>query len=169
MLPWAMYNFSSAVSSWVNYVLGIPWWCSQWRMHLQCRRCGLIPGLGQSLEKKMATHLAWEILWTEEPSGLLSIRSQRIGHNLATKPPTPSRILCKGENWGKNEVWSLKSSPFVLRNWVSMEERVLVLTGRCSVFFFFFFSKKGTRILNSPHWSRACILILGAYYKPVCS
>ena len=142
VLPWAMYNFSSAVSSWVNYVLGIPWWCSQWRMHLQCRRCGLIPGLGQSLEKKMATHLAWEILWTEEPSGLLSIRSQRIGHNLATKPPTPSRILCKGENWGKNEVWSLKFSPFVLRNWVSMEERVLVLTGRCSVFFFFFFFKK---------------------------
>lgn len=39
-------------------------------------------------------------------------------------------------------MWSLKSSPFVLRSWVSMEERVLVLTGRCSDFFFFFFQKK---------------------------
>ena len=34
---------------------------------------GLIPGLGRSLEKEMATHssiLAWEILWAEEPDGL---------------------------------------------------------------------------------------------------
>ena len=31
---------------------------------------GLIPGLGRSLEKKMATHssiLAWKIPWTEKP------------------------------------------------------------------------------------------------------
>ena len=38
-----------------------------------------IPGLGRSLEKEMATHcsiLAWEISWTEEPSGLQSIASQ---------------------------------------------------------------------------------------------
>ena len=31
---------------------------------------GLIPDLGRSLEKEMATHssiLAWEIPWTEEP------------------------------------------------------------------------------------------------------
>ena len=36
----------------------------------------------------MATHssiLAWEILWTEEPGGLQSMGSQRIGHELATK------------------------------------------------------------------------------------
>ena len=34
---------------------------------------GLIPGLGRSLEKGMATHasiLAWRIPWTEEPGGL---------------------------------------------------------------------------------------------------
>ena len=40
------------------------------------------------LEKKMATHassLAWEILWTEEPGGLQSTGSQRVGHDLATK------------------------------------------------------------------------------------
>ena len=36
----------------------------------------------------MATHssiLAWEILWTEEPGGLPSTGSQRVGHDLVTK------------------------------------------------------------------------------------
>ena len=36
------------------------------------------------LEKEMATHssiLAWRIPWTEEPGGLLFIRSQRVGHD----------------------------------------------------------------------------------------
>ena len=28
--------------------------------------------------------LAWEIPWTEEPGGLQSIESQRIGHDLMT-------------------------------------------------------------------------------------
>ena len=40
------------------------------------------------LEKETATHssvLAWKIPWTEEPGGLQSIGSQRIGHDLATK------------------------------------------------------------------------------------
>ena len=36
----------------------------------------------------MAIHssiLAWEIPWTEEPGGLQSMGSQRVGHDLATK------------------------------------------------------------------------------------
>ena len=36
------------------------------------------------LEKEMATHssiLAWRIPWTEEPGGLKSMGSQRVGHN----------------------------------------------------------------------------------------
>ena len=36
----------------------------------------------------MTTHssiLAWEIPWTEEPGGLLSLGSQRVGHNLVTE------------------------------------------------------------------------------------
>ena len=35
------------------------------------------------LEKKMATHssiLAWKTPWTEEPGGLQSMGSQRVGH-----------------------------------------------------------------------------------------
>ena len=36
------------------------------------------------LEEGMATHsgmLAWRIPWAEEPGGLQSIESQRVGHN----------------------------------------------------------------------------------------
>ena len=36
------------------------------------------------LEKEMATHsniLAWKISWTEEPGGLQSMVSQRVGHD----------------------------------------------------------------------------------------
>ena len=45
-----------------------------------------VHSLGQEdpLEEGMATHssiLAWRILWTEEPGGLLSIRLQRAGHD----------------------------------------------------------------------------------------
>ena len=38
----------------------------------------------ESLEKKMATHssiLAWRIPRTEEPGGLQSMGSKRVGHN----------------------------------------------------------------------------------------
>ena len=36
------------------------------------------------LEKEMATHssiLAWRIPWTEDPGGLQSMGSQRVGHD----------------------------------------------------------------------------------------
>ena len=39
------------------------------------------------LEKEMATHssiLSWKISWTEEPGGLQSMGSQRVGHDSAT-------------------------------------------------------------------------------------
>ena len=42
-----------------------------------------------SLEEGMATHssiLTWRIPWTEEPGSLQSMGSQRVGHNLATRP-----------------------------------------------------------------------------------
>ena len=40
------------------------------------------------LEEEMATHsssLAWRLLWTEEPGGLLSMGSQRARHHLTTE------------------------------------------------------------------------------------
>ena len=49
-----------------------------------------VQSLGQEdpLEKRMATHssiLAWRIPWTEEPGGLQSMGSKRVGHELATE------------------------------------------------------------------------------------
>ena len=41
-------------------------------------------GREDPLEKEVATHssiLAWEIPWTEEPGGLQSMESQRVGHD----------------------------------------------------------------------------------------
>ena len=45
-----------------------------------------VQSLGQedSLEEGMATHpsvLAWRIPWTEEPGGLQSMGSQKVGHD----------------------------------------------------------------------------------------
>ena len=45
-----------------------------------------VHSLGQEdlLEKEMATNsstLAWKIPWTEEPGGLQSMGSQRVGHD----------------------------------------------------------------------------------------
>ena len=45
---------------------------------------GSIPGSEDPLEEGMATHssiLAWRIPWTEEPGGLQSMESQKVGHN----------------------------------------------------------------------------------------
>ena len=49
-----------------------------------------VQSLGQEdlLEEGMATHcsiLAWRIPWTEEPSGLQSTGSQKVGHDLETE------------------------------------------------------------------------------------
>ena len=55
-----------------------------------------VQSLGQEdlLEKEMTTHsrfLAWKIPWTEEPGRVQSMRLQRVGYNLATKP---RHLLC---------------------------------------------------------------------------
>ena len=56
------------------------------------------PSLGWEdlLEKEMATYssiLAWRILWTEEPGGLQSMGSQRVGHDLATNTDTQDPVV----------------------------------------------------------------------------
>ena len=63
---------------------------------------GLTPGSGRSLEKEMVTQssiLVWETPWTEEPCGLQSIESQRVGHNWVTKHHTHSS-KDSGMPWG---------------------------------------------------------------------
>ena len=62
----------------VGLISWVPWRVSRWEDFLE-----------------MATHssiLLWKIPWTEEPSGLQSMGSQRVRHDLATKEqPTVSR------------------------------------------------------------------------------
>ena len=44
------------------------------------------------VEKEIATHssiLAWEIPWIKEPGGVQSLGLQRVGYDLAIKPPAP--------------------------------------------------------------------------------
>ena len=59
---------------------------AQMEKHLPAVREMWVRSLGQegALEKEMATHssvLAWRIPWTEEPGGLQSMGSQKVGHN----------------------------------------------------------------------------------------
>ena len=80
----------------------------------------LVQSLGQEelLEKGMATHsstLAWKIPWTEEPSRLQSMGSQRVRHNWVTSlslftfmhwrrrwQPTP--VFLPGESQGQGSL-----------------------------------------------------------------
>ena len=56
--------------------------------HLQCRRSSFNPWVRKiPLEEEMETHssiLAWKIPWTEEPGGLQSMGSQRVGNDWMT-------------------------------------------------------------------------------------
>ena len=57
--------------------------------HLPAMQETWVRSLGRenALEKEMATHssiLAWRIPWTEEPGGLQSMGSQRVGHDWVT-------------------------------------------------------------------------------------
>ena len=57
-------------------------------------------GWEDPLEKGMATHsniLAWRIPWTEEPGGLRSMESQRVGHDWETFTSFPSPL---SSSWG---------------------------------------------------------------------
>ena len=74
----------------------------------------LIPGLGKSLEKKMATHssiLAWKIPRAEEHGGLWSMGSQRVGHDLVTNTTT-FVLLCASNE--KSEIEFFKNSLTVM-------------------------------------------------------
>ena len=72
-------------------------WFYMWRSALVAQRLKHLPAMQETwvrslgpedpLEKEMATHsstLAWRIPWMDEPGGLQSTGSQRVGHNWAT-------------------------------------------------------------------------------------
>ena len=69
-----------------------------------------VQSLGQKdpLEKEMATYssiLTWEIPWTEEPGGLQSMGSQRVGHDLATKQQQQQIHICNKSLKENTVVW----------------------------------------------------------------
>ena len=56
-------------------------------------------GLEDPLEKGTATHssiLAWRIPWTEEPGGLQSVGSQKIGYDWVTNTTSIPAMLLLG-------------------------------------------------------------------------
>ena len=58
------------------------------------------PDREDPLQKEIATHssiLAQRIPRTEKPGGLQSMRSQRVGYNLATKAPPPVSLAFERE------------------------------------------------------------------------
>ena len=66
--------------------------------------------LGCRAEKAMAPHsstLAWEIPWTEEPGGLQSMGSWRVGHDWMTS----LSLLCTGEGNGSPLQYSCLENP----------------------------------------------------------
>ena len=70
-----------------NEVLGFPGGSSGKESACSAEHQGLIPGLGRSLEKEMATHsniLAWRISWIEKPGKLQSMGSPKSGTSWVT-------------------------------------------------------------------------------------
>ena len=69
-----------------NLIISLDSLVAQMVKHLSAmRKTGVqSPGREDSLEKEIATHsstLASNIPWMEEPGGLQSLGSQRVGHN----------------------------------------------------------------------------------------
>ena len=75
----------------VNYYCGLPQQFSGKESTCQCSRHRFNSWVWKTLWRKKwlpSTHssiLAWEISWTEEPDGLQSMGSKRVGHELVTK------------------------------------------------------------------------------------
>ena len=67
----------------INVYIGLPGGSVSKESACNAGDPGSVPGSGDTLEKETATHssiIAWTIPWTEEPGGLQSMGSQRVGH-----------------------------------------------------------------------------------------
>ena len=65
-------------------------------------------GWEDPLEKEMATHwsiLAWKISWAEEPGGLQSMGSQRVGHDCATNTDSAWQPRKSRDTWSSGQFW----------------------------------------------------------------
>ena len=76
--------------------MGLPQWLSGKESTYRAGEVGSSLGWEDPLEKEMATHssiFADKILWTEEPAGLRSMRSQRVGYNWSNSRHTSTHLL----------------------------------------------------------------------------
>ena len=74
-----------------------------------------------ALEKKMATHsstLAWRIPGTEEPSGLPSMGSHRVGHNW-------SDLAAEEEKEEKKKGYEKFFEEIIVENFPNMEKEIV--------------------------------------------
>ena len=107
--------------------------------------------------------LAWRIPWTEEPGGLWSIGSQRVGHDWVTKHSTPGNnpnIHQQMKGWTrclyKGRLCCSKKDELLILKRVGMDLHINVLSDRSQ---HFSTSKKGyilcklTDYLENGSWS----------------
>ena len=76
------------------------------------------------LEKEMAIHsrtIAWKIPWTEEPGGLQSMGSQRVGHDWATSLHFTSNDTREDSTHGHHQ-WSTPKSDWLYSSQPKMEK-----------------------------------------------
>ena len=77
---------------------------------------GSIPGSGRSPGGEHGNPLQYSCLensWTEEPGGLQSMRSQRIGHDLTTNTHTHTHLgVTQKRKWQSTSVFLLGESPW---------------------------------------------------------
>ena len=91
-------NIPVGICVWTSLELGLPQWLSHKESACNGRDAVLSLGWEGPLEAKMATHsniLAWEILWTEEPSELQCMRVT-VRHNWAYKYTWSWQQLSRG-------------------------------------------------------------------------
>ena len=84
-------------------------------------------GREDPLEKEMATYssiLAWRIPWMEEIGRLQSTGSQRVGHDLGTKPPPP---LMSGSK--TTDIYFLEAGKSQIKMWAGLVSSEASLLG----------------------------------------
>ena len=102
------YLLNTCVVLWVSLV-------AQMVKNLPSMQEAWVQSLGQEEEKGMATHssiLAWEIPWTEEPGGVQSMGSQRLGCDWVANTFPFTFLLCSvmDSQWSLHDVWGMYCS-----------------------------------------------------------
>ena len=105
------------------------WWHRRQGICLWCRRPGFNPWVRNPGRREWLPNSSifdWRTPWTEEPGGLHSMDSQRVGHNWATNtftfsfhfltvPPFTYLSSC----WWTFPVWSIKRKSCNEHSWTS--------------------------------------------------